>query len=159
MPLLFSTSAQFLRDQQLVARRCDILLKISLAAISALLIYFIFGFGLDMLAYDSSKEAAREETYHGEGYSMVESSHGRKLLQIGIEFNRVNCTPRTINNYPGDFLTVEQRRHGLLAIHIIIALYMFVAVGISIEHYFVSVLNNICDKWKLQEDVAGTASI
>ncbi|XP_070543543.1 sodium/potassium/calcium exchanger 5-like [Ptychodera flava] len=66
-----------------------------------------------------------------------------------------NCTPRSIDEFPGDFMTPEQRSQGGVVVHIIIAIYMFAALAYICEMYFVPSLTVLCHLLHLQHDVAG----
>lgn len=57
-----------------------------------------------------------------------------------------NCTPRAIEEFPDNFLTVQQTKDGGMAIHIFLSLYMFGALAIVCDDYFVSSLEVICDR-------------
>ncbi|XP_068975154.1 sodium/potassium/calcium exchanger 4-like isoform X1 [Bombus flavifrons] len=84
----------------------------------------------------------------------------RKLLQIGpsaIEAgeNEVNCTPPAIEEFPSDGLTRQQRQSGFIAIHFVIAIYMFLLLAIVCDDFFVPSIKKICHKINVTEDVAG----
>ncbi|KAK7496335.1 hypothetical protein BaRGS_00012500 [Batillaria attramentaria] len=66
-----------------------------------------------------------------------------------------NCTPRAVNNFPDNFLTLEDTQDGGVVFHILIALYLFAALAIVCDDYFVPSLERICEDLGLQEDVAG----
>ncbi|XP_077988462.1 sodium/potassium/calcium exchanger 4-like [Glandiceps talaboti] len=66
-----------------------------------------------------------------------------------------NCTPRSIDEFPPDFFTEEERRGGGVTVHIVIALYMFAGLAYVCEVYFVPSLEVLCSLLKLQHDVAG----
>ncbi len=57
--------------------------------------------------------------------------------------NETECRNRTIDEFPADFLTLEQKRHGGVIIHILITVYLFCAVAIVCDEYFVHALNRI----------------
>ena len=67
------------------------------------------------------------------------------------------CELPSISEFPGDVFTQSQRRHGGLILHLIVALYMFVALAIVCDYYFVSSLEVIVYKLNLQVDVAGAS--
>lgn len=66
-----------------------------------------------------------------------------------------NCTPRAITQFPHGMFTQEQRVHGAVIIHILIALYMFIGFAIICDDYFVPSLEIMCDVLHIQSDVAG----
>ncbi|TSQ81038.1 Sodium/potassium/calcium exchanger 3 [Bagarius yarrelli] len=61
----------------------------------------------------------------------------------------------SINEFPEDVFTKEQRRHGALLLHILCAVYMFYALAVVCDVYFVPSLEKICENLHLSEDVAG----
>eukprot|EP00057_Strongylocentrotus_purpuratus_P030006 XP_780438.3 PREDICTED: sodium/potassium/calcium exchanger 3 [Strongylocentrotus purpuratus] len=73
----------------------------------------------------------------------------------GVHEVEMNCTPSTIEEFPGDLFTEEQRAKGAFITHAICAVYMFIALAIVCDDYFVSSLEKICENLSLTEDVAG----
>ncbi|XP_060595970.1 sodium/potassium/calcium exchanger 3-like isoform X2 [Ruditapes philippinarum] len=71
------------------------------------------------------------------------------------EEDEPNCTKRAIEEFPDNFFTLKQTKDGGIAAHIAISLYMFGALAIVCDDYFVSSLEVICERLQLQEDVAG----
>ena len=57
----------------------------------------------------------------------------------------LNCTPRSIDQFPPDFMTPEQRENGGVTFHILLSVYIFCALAIVCDDYFVSSLESICD--------------
>lgn len=66
-----------------------------------------------------------------------------------------NCTPPAIEEFPRDFFTQEQRAEGGIVVHILISVYLVVALGTICDDYFVPVLEIICEALNLKPDVAG----
>ncbi|KFZ58273.1 Sodium/potassium/calcium exchanger 4, partial [Podiceps cristatus] len=60
-----------------------------------------------------------------------------------------------INEFPEDVFTNKERQEGGVLLHIIAALYMFYALAIVCDDFFVPSLEKICEKLHLSEDVAG----
>ncbi|KAK9963147.1 hypothetical protein ABG768_006358 [Culter alburnus] len=80
----------------------------------------------------------------------------RKLTQQIIEENQTSSTPRAaIHEFPEDIFTKGQRRHGAILLHVFCAVYMFYALAIVCDVYFVPSLEKICENLHLSEDVAG----
>ena len=65
------------------------------------------------------------------------------LFKINNRDNGTECRNRTIDEFPPDFFTLEQKRHGGVIIHILITIYLFAAVAIVCDEYFVHSLNRI----------------
>lgn len=57
--------------------------------------------------------------------------------------------------FPADLFTMEQRRQGAVVLHIIGVVYMFVALAIVCDEFFVPSLDVIIEKLDIQDDVAG----
>uniref|UniRef100_A0A4W5PDT4 Solute carrier family 24 member 4 n=1 Tax=Hucho hucho TaxID=62062 RepID=A0A4W5PDT4_9TELE len=66
-----------------------------------------------------------------------------------------NCTEPAIKEFPEDLFTNNERKSGAVLLHILAALYMFLALAIICDDYFVTSLEKICEKLDLSEDVAG----
>nr|XP_023659415.1 sodium/potassium/calcium exchanger 3-like isoform X2 [Paramormyrops kingsleyae] len=88
----------------------------------------------------------------------------RRLLQEAEE----NCThrPRDALNtcagfalppveFPDDVFTTEERRRGAMLLHVFCAVYMFYALAIICDEYFVPSLEKISENLQLSQDVAG----
>ncbi|XP_026146301.1 sodium/potassium/calcium exchanger 4 [Carassius auratus] len=102
-------------------------------------------------------------TRTGHGMIVEESdveSHdhwGRRLMSstAANETEEKNCTEPAIHEFPNDIFTNAERKSGGVLLHIIAALYMFLALAIVCDDYFVTSLEKICEKLNLSEDVAG----
>nr|XP_019581151.1 PREDICTED: sodium/potassium/calcium exchanger 1 isoform X2 [Rhinolophus sinicus] len=57
--------------------------------------------------------------------------------------------------YPPDLFSVEERRQGWVVLHVFGMMYVFVALAIVCDEYFVPALGVITDKLQISEDVAG----
>ena len=69
---------------------------------------------------------------------------GRHLLAA------LNCTPRAIDEYPGDFFSDEVKEQGGVVVHFLITFYLFSALAIVCDDYFVPSLEQISDsKYRL----------
>lgn len=69
----------------------------------------------------------------------------RHLLVMNPFTPNYNCTPLAIDNFPRDHFTQKQRRSGLVIFHIFAAAYMFLALAITCDEYFIPCLEVICD--------------
>ncbi|GAB1609651.1 sodium/potassium/calcium exchanger 4-like [Argonauta hians] len=65
------------------------------------------------------------------------------------------CTSPAYKEFPPDLFTNEQRSHGAMVLHFIMGLYMFYALSIVCDEYFVTSLEKICQTLGFGEDVAG----
>ncbi|XP_018615293.1 sodium/potassium/calcium exchanger 2 isoform X2 [Scleropages formosus] len=57
--------------------------------------------------------------------------------------------------YPQDLFTLEERRQGAVALHMFGMLYMFIALAIVCDEFFVPALTVITEKLSISDDVAG----
>uniref|UniRef100_A0A8C7X5F2 Solute carrier family 24 member 4b n=1 Tax=Oryzias sinensis TaxID=183150 RepID=A0A8C7X5F2_9TELE len=60
-----------------------------------------------------------------------------------------------IHEFPEDLFSNAERKSGAVLLHIVATLYMFLALAITCDEYFVTSLEKICEKLDLSEDVAG----
>ncbi|XP_029655588.2 sodium/potassium/calcium exchanger 2-like [Octopus sinensis] len=66
-----------------------------------------------------------------------------------------SCTDVVSGEYPNDLFDLCQRRQGAVVLHIVGVLYMFVALAIVCDSFFVPSLEVIIEKLGISEDVAG----
>lgn len=70
--------------------------------------------------------------------------------------NATNCTaPEKDPLFPPDIFTLEEIKNGAVAFYIIGVIYMFVALAIVCDEFFVPSLDVIIEKLDISEDVAG----
>uniref|UniRef100_A0A3Q1I2Z0 Sodium/calcium exchanger membrane region domain-containing protein n=1 Tax=Anabas testudineus TaxID=64144 RepID=A0A3Q1I2Z0_ANATE len=58
-------------------------------------------------------------------------------------------------DYPTDYFSVEERRQGYVVLHMFGMLYMFIALAIVCDEFFVPALTVITEKLAISDDVAG----
>ncbi|XP_041838722.1 sodium/potassium/calcium exchanger 3-like isoform X1 [Melanotaenia boesemani] len=89
---------------------------------------------------------------------------GRKLLQemdntslenVEFEEESKNCTAPALHEFPTDLFTNKERTEGAVALHVLCTIYMFCALALVCDDYFVPSLEKICERLQLSEDVAG----
>ncbi|KAK1793560.1 hypothetical protein P4O66_011929 [Electrophorus voltai] len=106
-----------------------------------------------------SLSALLSDTGHGvvlQGAPASPTDHlGRRLMAIVEGNGTQNCTDPAINEFPKDVFTNKERTRGAVLLHILAAVYMFLALAIVCDDYFVISLDKICEKLHLSEDVAG----
>ncbi|XP_048005841.1 sodium/potassium/calcium exchanger 3 isoform X3 [Leguminivora glycinivorella] len=66
-----------------------------------------------------------------------------------------NCTPPAIDDFPAELFTESQRQHGAVVIHILISLYLFIALAVVCDKFFVPAVDRICHALNMSNDVAG----
>ncbi|CAJ1052743.1 sodium/potassium/calcium exchanger 2 [Xyrichtys novacula] len=88
----------------------------------------------------------------------------RTLLQYHNLSDSIQDTPVAMKStdiemnhgdYPTDLFTVEERRQGFVALHMFGMLYMFIALAIVCDEFFVPALTVITEKLEISDDVAG----
>ncbi|MEQ2260090.1 hypothetical protein XENORESO_002312, partial [Xenotaenia resolanae] len=97
------------------------------------------------------------------GHGMIVEEHpnlehwGRRLMASKTENDTEpkNCSEPAIHEFPDDLFTNNERKSGAVLLHITATLYMFLALAITCDEYFVTSLEKICEKLDLSEDVAG----
>ncbi|KAM6940789.1 sodium/potassium/calcium exchanger 2-like [Xenentodon cancila] len=58
-------------------------------------------------------------------------------------------------DYPTDYFSIEERRQGYVVLHMFGMLYMFIALAIVCDEFFVPALTVITEKLEISDDVAG----
>ncbi|CAL8276659.1 unnamed protein product [Arctogadus glacialis] len=87
--------------------------------------------------------------------SIPPQGSARHLLQERSA-NQTPDHPRAaIHEFPEDVFTKEQRNRGAVLLHVLCAIYMFYALAIVCDDYFVPSLEKISENLQLSEDVAG----
>lgn len=73
------------------------------------------------------------------------------------DHNRTNDNDTNIKRplFPEDLFTTDQRRRGAVILHILGVVYMFVALAIVCDEFFVPSLDVIIEKFDIADDVAG----
>ncbi|XP_022067961.1 sodium/potassium/calcium exchanger 3-like isoform X1 [Acanthochromis polyacanthus] len=79
----------------------------------------------------------------------------RRLLQEKSDNQSLGEPRAAIHEFPEDIFTKEQRKHGAVCLHALCAIYMFYALAIVCDDYFVPSLEKISENLQLSEDVAG----
>ncbi|XP_033211958.1 sodium/potassium/calcium exchanger 4-like [Belonocnema kinseyi] len=98
------------------------------------------------------------KTSTGEIVSNFENIRSRKLLQLEENVSageNLNCTPPAIKEFPPDGFTRSERQSGYIAIHFILAIYMFLLLAIVCDDFFVPSIKKICENINITKDVAG----
>lgn len=67
----------------------------------------------------------------------------------------LNCTPPAIEEFPSPGISQYVRARGGLIIHLMVSIYMFVALSIVCDDYFVPALEIMVESLQMSQDVAG----
>lgn len=79
----------------------------------------------------------------------------RRLMQEKSDNQSLDQPRAAIHEFPEDIFTKEQRKKGAVILHALCAIYMFYALAIVCDDYFVPSLEKISENLQLSEDVAG----
>ena len=91
----------------------------------------------------------------GESYKI------RRILSVDNDTETDNSTNNATTaetdsrQFPTDLFTLEQKRRGAVILHIVGVLYMFVALAIVCDEFFIPALEIVAQSLKLSNDVAG----
>lgn len=66
-----------------------------------------------------------------------------------------NCTPPAIDEFPQDLFTRTQLQNGAVIVHILVTVYLFAAIAIICDGYFVPAVEKICHILKIPPDIGG----
>ncbi|XP_071961737.1 sodium/potassium/calcium exchanger 4-like [Antedon mediterranea] len=114
---------------------------------------FLLAAALRNVGVSDNKVESRAEFNSRRHLMSVETDNSSD--DVSDEHLQQNCTPPTIHEFPPDLFTNQQRKTGALAVHVMVVIYMFVALAIVCDDYFVSSLEKICERLGFSEDVAG----
>ena len=101
-----------------------------------------------ILLSDIIRTLKENYTFHSNGYNS--SLHHHHHSKVGLSMIDEK-TPL----FPTDLFSIEERRHGAVILHIIGVVYMFVALAIVCDEFFVPSLDVIIEKLDIADDVAG----
>uniref|UniRef100_A0A7N8WMR5 Solute carrier family 24 member 3 n=1 Tax=Mastacembelus armatus TaxID=205130 RepID=A0A7N8WMR5_9TELE len=77
------------------------------------------------------------------------------LHSVFSTFVYVCAFSAAIHEFPRDYFTIQERIKGAVGLHVLCAVYMFYALALVCDDYFVPSLEKICERLHLSEDVAG----
>lgn len=66
------------------------------------------------------------------------------LKEVTYVFLGINCTPPAIEDFPHDLFDEEQRQGGAVVVHVIVSLYLFIALAVVCDKFFVPAVEKIC---------------
>ncbi|XP_037500537.1 sodium/potassium/calcium exchanger 4 [Rhipicephalus sanguineus] len=106
---------------------------------------------------EEPKPAQGEET----GPSRNASKNATKVAEEGeklknkSEGEEIDCIRPAYHEFPPDLFSHEARARGGVVVHILVVLYMFYALAVVCDDYFIASLEECCARLNLSEDVAG----
>ncbi|KAL3217984.1 hypothetical protein MRX96_031896 [Rhipicephalus microplus] len=71
------------------------------------------------------------------------------------EGEEIDCIRPAYHEFPPDLFSHEARAKGGVLVHILVVLYMFYALAVVCDDYFIASLEECCARLNLSEDVAG----
>ncbi|KAM9741472.1 sodium/potassium/calcium exchanger 3-like isoform 1-T2 [Menidia menidia] len=83
------------------------------------------------------------------------SVYKRELIHQKEDNQNGSVSRSAINEFPEDIFTLDQRRQGAVLLHVLCAIYMFHALAIVCDVYFVPSLEKVSENLQLSQDVAG----
>uniref|UniRef100_H0ZBE9 Solute carrier family 24 member 3 n=1 Tax=Taeniopygia guttata TaxID=59729 RepID=H0ZBE9_TAEGU len=116
-----------------------------------LMCYYTFPSGYDALSYS----VGNGDKWSGRQLLQAREKNVTDFPEDGGQLYIRNCTEPALHEFPNDIFTNEDRRHGAVVLHILCAVYMFYALAIVCDDFFVPSLEKICERLHLSEDVAG----
>ncbi|CAI5453694.1 unnamed protein product [Caenorhabditis angaria] len=101
-------------------------------------------------------------TVFGGGNGSDEILVSRRVKRDSSKYEFDDCKPRiqpgsstNSSQFPADFLSMESKRRGAVMIHIGLLIYMFVALAVVCDEFFVPSLSVITEVLTISDDVAG----
>uniref|UniRef100_A0A1I8I488 Na_Ca_ex domain-containing protein n=1 Tax=Macrostomum lignano TaxID=282301 RepID=A0A1I8I488_9PLAT len=92
----------------------------------------------------------------GDGTVEAGASMGLRHLSSALPLAPANaCTPRSIETFPPDLISTPAKQRGAILLHVCVAVWLFAALAVVCDEYFVASLEVLCDVLKLKPDVAG----
>ncbi|XP_049278064.1 sodium/potassium/calcium exchanger Nckx30C isoform X2 [Anopheles funestus] len=124
---------------------------------SRLLPFLVLGLGLVNLLLPASPASAESLSdmalYYDQNSTTLLS--GTTLLQLSNATSINKTVVKKDPLFPSDLFTEEQLRNGAIILHVIGVIYMFVALAIVCDEFFVPSLDVIIEKLGITDDVAG----
>lgn len=99
------------------------------------------------LVFEGSAEAAAPQRTLLQHHNISAAQKRVAMKSSDIEMNK--------GDYPTDLFSVEERRQGYVVLHMFGMLYMFIALAIVCDEFFVPALTVITEKLEISDDVAG----
>ncbi|XP_019939260.2 sodium/potassium/calcium exchanger 3-like [Paralichthys olivaceus] len=107
----------------------------------------------DHSGFDMSSQSSEDQERWG-GRRLLQEMDNSSLEEIESEETK-NCTAPALHEFPTDLFTNKERTEGAVALHVLCTIYMFCALALVCDDYFVPSMEKICERLNLSEDVAG----
>lgn len=104
----------------------------------------------------TSSTATPMQSSNGTSVQIYDNHNNNNAVSFD-EHNRTNDNDTDVKRplFPEDLFTNDQRRRGAVILHILGVVYMFVALAIVCDEFFVPSLDVIIEKFDIADDVAG----
>lgn len=99
------------------------------------------------LVFEGSAEAVVPQRTLLQHHNISAAQESVAMKSSDIEMNQ--------GDYPTDLFSIEERRQGYVVLHMFGMLYMFIALAIVCDEFFVPALTVITEKLEISDDVAG----
>lgn len=67
-----------------------------------------------------------------------------EIVDFVCRVSGINCTPPAIEDFPHDLFDEKQRQDGAVVVHVIVSLYLFIALAVVCDKFFVPAVEKIC---------------
>ncbi|XP_013913226.1 PREDICTED: sodium/potassium/calcium exchanger 2 isoform X1 [Thamnophis sirtalis] len=158
-PLLGFKKHQHIRKKQRLIRITGLFLGIMAMSTLSLSISAFFQLGpystetISSLDSEKSKSVRQRTLLDYQERNQNDTPGSSVSLKFADEHD--NHTEHSQGDYPTDLFSLEERRRGAVILHIIGMIYMFVALAIVCDEFFVPSLTVITEKLEISDDVAG----
>ncbi|XP_060062564.1 sodium/potassium/calcium exchanger 2-like [Ylistrum balloti] len=109
---------------------------------------FLIGYLGLMITVNNSPEKA-------DTHNLLIQEHGGSQQYLSRKLQSTNSSSDSGSLYPPEIFSEEQLEHGAVTLHVVGMIYMFVALAIVCDEFFVPSLGIITERLKISEDVAG----
>lgn len=101
----------------------------------------------------------QENLHHSVSHrTLLFTEHQRELnvsVDMPVAMRSTADSNESQGEYPRDLFSLEERRQGAVALHMFGMIYMFIALAIVCDEFFVPALTVITEKLTISDDVAG----
>ncbi|XP_051756257.1 sodium/potassium/calcium exchanger 2-like isoform X4 [Ctenopharyngodon idella] len=148
--------ASDVQHRQIVCARQRLWRKLRPARVIGLLISLVAISALAFSWHSTAQwEGLQSHAPHRTLLSTHLSYHSNLSEDTPIAMRSSAETNESQGDYPTDLFSLEDRRRGAVVLHMFGMIYMFIALAIVCDEFFVPALTVITEKFKISDDVAG----
>uniref|UniRef100_A0A1A8S6L4 Solute carrier family 24 (Sodium/potassium/calcium exchanger), member 3 n=2 Tax=Nothobranchius rachovii TaxID=451742 RepID=A0A1A8S6L4_9TELE len=111
--------------------------------------------GISFLTEDSGFDVSIPGQERHAGRRLLQEMDNSSLEAAEMDEEPKNCTAPALHEFPTDLFSHQERTEGAVFLHVLCTIYMFCALALVCDDYFVPSLEKICERLHLSEDVAG----